>query len=436
MTITPAGLPRLGRGNATIPPVRIVHLGLGAFHRSHQAWFTAKSPDADGWGIAAFTGRNPDAALSLAAQDGLFTLITRDASGDHAEVIDSLVEAVDGANTDRLDELLANPKTSIVTLTVTEKVYDDDGFDGPLSRLVRGLRARKEASAGPLAIVSCDNLACNGQVTRTTVMRLSHAFDPALPAWITENVSFVSTSVDRITPRATNQDVELVANECGYYDASPVVAEPFSSWIISGDFPGGRPAWDKAGAQFVEDIEPFENRKLWLLNGAHSTLAYSGRLRGHRTVAGALADLVCRGAMEAFWDEAARSLTLPELDVPGYRAALLERFSNPRIAHDLAQIACDGSTKLRMRVVPVLNAERAAGRGGFSAARVLAAWIEFVSVSTTDLQDPLMDQILSARSLEHHSQTQALLQLIDPGLAGDSVIVEIIDGLRDTFTSY
>ncbi len=361
VTNTPAGLPRLGRKEDAAPPVRIVHLGLGAFHRSHQAWFTAKAPDADEWGIAAFTGRKPDAAVSLAAQDGLFTLITRDADGDQVEVIDSIAEAVDGANTVRLNELLAEPRTSIVTLTVTEKVYDDDGLDAPLSRLVRGLAARKKASAGPLAIVCCDNVASNAHMTRRTVLRLAQAFDPTLPAWVSANVSFVGTSVDRITPRVTDQDVAFVAEECGYYDASPVVAEPFASWILSGAFPGGRPAWDKAGAQFVQDIEPFENRKLWLLNGAHSTLAYSGRLRGHETVAGALADPVCRGAMEAFWDEAARHLTYPELDVPGYRAALLERFANPRISHYLAQIATDGSTKLRMRVVPVLRGERAAG---------------------------------------------------------------------------
>jgi fructuronate reductase len=433
VTRQPEALPRLGRKDAVLPPVRIVHLGLGAFHRSHQAWFTATAPDAREWGIAAFTGRKPDAAMSLAAQDSLFTLITRDADGDQVEVIDSLAEAVDGANTARLNELLAEPKTSIVTLTITEKVYDDDSVDSPLSRLVRGLAARKEASAGPLAIVSCDNLASNGDVTNRAIMRLAEQYDPSLATWINANVSFVSTSVDRITPRVTEHDVAFVAEECGYYDASPVVAEPFASWILSGEFPAGRPAWDTAGAQFVEDIEPFENRKLWLLNGAHSTLAYAGRLRGHETVAQALADAVCRGAMEAFWDEAARHLTRPELEVAEYRAALLARFANPRIAHYLAQIAMDGSTKLRMRIVPALRREHAAGRPGFGTARVLAAWTDFVTCST-DIQDPLVDQILATRDLEKDEQTHALLKLIDPELAADADVVETIASLRDTFT--
>ncbi|BCW42707.1 mannitol-1-phosphate 5-dehydrogenase (plasmid) [Arthrobacter sp. StoSoilB3] len=432
MTQTPESLPLLGRRGISAPPVRIVHLGLGAFHRSHQAWFTAKAPDAGDWGIAAFTGRRPDAAVALSAQDGLYTLVTRGAEGDEVEVITSVVEAVDGANTRRLNDLVAASSTAIVTLTVTEKVYDDDSADSPLGRLVRALGVRRGSGSGPLAIVSCDNLADNGTVTRNAVKRLADAVDPALSLWIDENISFVSTSVDRITPRVTEQDVAFVAARCGYRDNSPVVAEPFTSWILSGAFPAGRPAWEEAGAQFVEDIEPFENRKLWLLNGAHSTLAYAGRLRGHKTVAEALSDTECRGLMEAFWDEATRHLTLPELDIPGYRLALLNRFANPRIAHYLAQIAMDGSTKLRMRAVPVLRAERLAGRDGYGAARVLAAWMDFVS-EATELHDPLAEQILPTRNLDQTEQTMALLHLIDAALASDAIVVDAVDSLRNTF---
>ena len=432
MTQTPETLPLLRRQGISAPPVRIVHLGLGAFHRSHQAWFTAKAPDAGEWGIAAFTGRRPEAAVALSAQDGLYTLVTRGADGDELEVIDSVVEAIDGADTQRLNDLVAASSTAIVTLTVTEKVYDDDSSDSPFGRLVRALDVRRRSGGGPLAIVSCDNLADNGAVTRRAVNRLGGAVNPALSAWIDENVSFVSTSVDRITPRVTEQDVAFVAERCGYQDSSPVVAEPFTSWILSGEFPAGRPTWEEAGAQFVEDIEPFENRKLWLLNGAHSTLAYAGQLRGRKTVAEALSDADCRGAMEAFWDEAARHLTLPELDVPGYRAALLDRFANPRIAHYLAQIAMDGSTKLRMRAVPVLRAERSAGRNGYGAARVLAAWMDFVS-QATELHDPLADQILPTRNLDQAEQTKALLHLIDPDLVADATAVDAVDSLRNTF---
>jgi fructuronate reductase len=433
MTKIAQNLPSLAR-TTPAAPVRIVHLGLGAFHRSHQAWFTAKAPDASEWGIAAFTGRRPDAARALVAQDGLYTLITRDAEGDEIEVIGSVVEAVDGADTSRLNELLGNKSTSIVTLTITEKVYGDTSTDSPLGRLVQGLAARKETGGGALAIVCCDNLADNGEVTRKAVRTLAEQTSQCLAAWVDENVSFVSTSVDRITPRVTDEDIALVAEKCKYNDASPVVAEPFASWILSGSFPAGRPAWDKAGAQFVEDIAPYENRKLWLLNGAHSTLAYAGKLRGHDTVAQALGDVVCRGAMEAFWDEAAYHLTLPALDIPGYREALLGRFANPRIAHYLTQIATDGSTKLRLRVLPVLRGERSAGRNGYASARVLAAWVDYV-LQSAEVQDPLHEQIVAAREMGHLEQTQVLLELIDGELGNDTLLVDVVDSLRNTFSN-
>ncbi|WP_138417748.1 mannitol dehydrogenase family protein [Sinomonas gamaensis] len=431
MPSTTTELPLLSRNGAPPPPVRIVHLGLGAFHRSHQAWFTAHAGDAGDWGIASFTGRRPDAALALAPQEGLFTLVERSADGDSFEVIGSIAEAVDGADTARLNELLAAPATAVVTLTVTEKVYDDASPDAPLGRLVRGLAARRDAGAGAIAVVSCDNLAGNGEVARAAVVRLAEALEPALGEWVRENVSFVGTSVDRITPRTTADDVAEVAERCGYRDASPVVAEPFASWILQGEFPAGRPAWEDAGAQFVTDLEPFENRKLWLLNGAHTLLAYAGQLRGHATVAEALGDEACRAAMEEFWDEATRHLTLPELDVPGYRRALLERFANPRIAHHLAQIAQDGSLKLRLRAVPVLRAERAEGRSGRGTARMISAWVDWVADSVgkgAEIQDPLRDSVREAGSLSGRERVEALLRLVDADLAEDAAVVDLIAG--------
>lgn len=429
-------LPLLSRSGTPAPPVRIVHLGLGAFHRSHQAWFTAHASDAAEWGIASFTGRRPDAARVLAAQDGLFTLIERGGEGDRFEVVGSIAEAADGADTARLDALLAAPSTALVTLTVTEAVYEKHDADSPLGRLCHGLAARRAAGGGPIAVVSCDNLARNAEVAEKAVLSIAEGLDPGLASWVRENVSFVGTSVDRITPRTTPGDVALVAFECGYRDEAPVVAEPFANWILAGDFPAGRPRWEDAGAQFVADIEPFENRKLWLLNGAHSILAYAGQLRGHTTVAEAIADPACREAVEAFWDEAARHLTLPELGVPRYRAALLERFSNPRIAHHLAQIAADGTTKLRMRAVPVLSAEAEQGRTGVAAARMIAVWMDFVSAAVSgDFQDPLKDRVLEAASLEGRERTQALAELVSPDLASDPVVVDRIHSLRGTLAA-
>ena len=457
-----AELPRLSRAVRPIgkAPVRIVHMGLGAFHRSHQAWYTQHARDAAEWGIASFTGRRPDAAEVLAAQDGLYTVVERSDAGDSFEVIGSIVEAVDGADVGLFVELVAAPLTSVITLTITEAAYRL-GADGkldtqapdvvadlsvlaggsgsgkpttPLGRLVLGLAARRDADAGPLAVVCCDNLSNNGTVARSAVMGMAKAFDAGLAAWIDVNVSFVSTSVDRITPRTTDADIDAVAAACGYRDESPVVAEPFRNWVLSGDFPAGRPHWEDAGAIFVDEIEPYENRKLWLLNGAHSLLAYAGQLRGHKTVAEALADDFCRRAVEDFWDEAAANLRGEDLRIPEYRTALLERFGNSRIAHHLAQIAMDGSAKLRMRALPVLRAERAAGRSGQAAARMIAAWSAYTATAT-GLQDPLAEDIAAANLLTGRARLEALLGLVDPDLVGDAGIVDLVDGLAETFAA-
>ncbi|MET3721678.1 mannitol dehydrogenase family protein [Arthrobacter sp. UYEF21] len=458
-------LPQLNRTlhAAAKPPVRIVHLGLGAFHRSHQAWFTSHASDAAEWGIAAFTGRRPDAALALAEQDGLFTVVERADGGDSFAVVGSIVEAVDGADVQRLAELVAAPATAIVTLTVTEAAYRL-GADGqldtnasdvaadlallasgsgnpstPLGRLVFALAARRAAGAGPIAVVCCDNLANNGTVARNAVTGLAAAWDADLAAWVEANASFVSTSVDRITPRTTEADIAAVEAACGYRDNSPVVAEPFTNWVLSGDFPAGRPRWEDAGAVFVDHIEPFENRKLWLLNGAHSLLAYAGQLRGRTTVAEALADSECRTAVESFWDEAEANLTGAaasgaDLQIPAYREALLARFSNARIAHHLAQIAMDGSTKLRMRAVPVLLAERAQGRSGVAAARMIAAWINF-SASAETFHDPLAAEVSEANKLEGTERVRTVLALVDPAVAADDAVVDLVAGLLGTSTT-
>lgn len=437
----PADLPRLNRTvrPAAKPPVRIVHLGLGAFHRSHQAWYTQHAGDSADWGIAAFTGRRPDAAAVLAEQDGLFTAVERSSTGDSFEVIGSIVEAVDGADVGRLAELVAAPSTAIVTLTITEAAYGAGasraaGEATPLARLVTALAARREAGTGPIAVVSCDNLAHNGAVARQAIDDLARTRGAGLAEWITDTVSFVSTSVDRITPRTTTADVAVVADACGYRDEAAVVTEPFRNWILSGDFPAGRPQWEDAGAEFVEDIEPYENRKLWLLNGAHSILAYAGLVRGHSTVAEALADDVCRDAVEAFWDEAARHLVGEDLGIPEYREALLERFGNARIAHHLSQIAMDGTTKLRMRALPVFSAERAAGRSGDGAARMIAAWAAYVS-STKEFQDPQAAEIRQAKTLDGEHRTAALVALLSPALADDPTAVTQVHWLQDSLAA-
>ena len=368
------------------PPVRIVHLGLGAFHRAHQAWYTQRAEDGDGWGIAAFTVRSPAAAEALAAQDCLYTIVERAADGDRAELGTAIVAAHDGADLEALERYLADPAVAVVTLTVTEAGYalGDDGLPSAelladvgterpttvIGRLLRALEARRRANAGPIALVSCDNIPDNGAF----LLRGLLAAAGGSADWIERNVAVVATSVDRITPAVTEELTATVERLTGLRDAAPVAAEPFSDWVLSGDFPAGRPRWESSGARFVDDLEPWERRKLRLLNGAHTLLALAGPPRGHATVAEAIGDPELRAAVEQLWDEAAATLPA-DLDLEGYRAALLERFENPRIEHRLAQIAQGSVTKLRLRIVPVALERLAAGATASGCAHPVAAWI-------------------------------------------------------------
>ncbi|WP_348789957.1 mannitol dehydrogenase family protein [Leifsonia sp. NPDC080035] len=409
------GAPRLSRAALPhpepVPPVRIVHLGLGAFHRSHQAWYTAHADDAAGWGIAAFTGRRPGAAEVLRAQQGVYTLVERGGDGDRFELIGSIVAAHPGDEVDALLRTFRSPEVALVTLTITEAGYRL-GPDGELDlgdtetladiallrdtvtgtsggapragaalaapatalgRLLLGLCARREAGAPPVAIVPCDNLPENGRVLERALTRMATEVQPDLAAWLPRGASFVSTSVDRITPRLDPDDRPAIAAATGWDDATPVVAEPFADWVLSGDFPSGRPRWESAGARFVDDIAPWEARKLWMLNGAHTLLAAAGPARGHVTVAEAFADPGLRAAVDRIWDEAAAQLeTVETVD---YRRALADRFANPRIVHRLAQIAEGSRTKVRLRIVPVALAERSAARPAAGCAAAIAAWI-------------------------------------------------------------
>ncbi|MGW4947365.1 mannitol dehydrogenase family protein [Actinoplanes sp. NPDC004185] len=426
------------------PPVRIVHLGLGGFFRAHQAWYTGAAADAAEWGIAAFTGRSPELADRLAAQDGRYTLIVRGPEHDELAVQTAVVAAHPGTDVPAWCGYLSRPEVAVVTLTVTEAGYrrdrtggldlDDPAVQADLDalrsgdapgtvpgRLVAGLAARRAAGTGPLAVVSCDNLPGNGEATARVVLDLAAAADPALAPWIRDSVSFVTTMADRITPRTTPDDVRAVRERTGFADAVPVVTEPFSEWVLGGDFPGGRPAWD---ARFVADVKPHENRKLLLLNGGHSLLAYAGSARGHDTIAEAMADPVCRDWLAQWWDEASRHVPLPADELTAYRAALTARFTNPRIRHLLAQIAADGSQKIPIRVLPVLRAERAAGRMPTGAGRVLAAWIAHLRGAGAPVDDggagPYRERAGSVRDV---------VTLLAPDLAEDDDLIKAIESL-------
>jgi fructuronate reductase len=437
------------RRAVSAPPVRIVHLGLGAFSRSHTAWYTHTSADADEWGIAAYTGRTPDLAVRLRAQDGLYTLVERDETSDRAEVIGSIARTHPGTDVAALVRDLSAPETAIVTLTITEVGYRLGAGGGPdtedpavvrdraeLSqvchgaldlvdarpetapgRLLLGLEARRRGGAGPVAILSCDNLPDNGGRLRRGLAEWVGDISPELHSWMTTHVEFVSSSVDRITPRIA-ADEEAALRE-RYADDAPVITEPFRDWVISGYFPSGRPSWETAGARFVDDLEPWEARKLWLLNGAHTLLACLGLLRGHGTVADAIADPVCRSAVEALWEDAVNALP-SHVETQDYRAALLRRFGNPRIAHQLRQIAQDTDAKVGLRIVPVAESERAAGREARGSAAALAAWIEARNAGLVPASASLGDETDSARLLASASRT----------LAGDEVFLALVTDRR------
>jgi len=438
---------RLTRAATGLPayPIRAVHLGLGAFHRAHQAWYAHASGDE--WGIAAFTGRRPDAARPLTEQDGLYTLLVRGPDNDGAEIVRSISAAHDGADADALSRYLADPAVSVVTLTITEAGYNrgpDGRFaaDGDIAalrsggapvtapgRLLAGLVARKKADAGPIAVVPCDNLADNGEATQLVMQSLAEAVDPQLANWVAESVAFVGTMVDRITPATTDADRATAVELTGFVDAAPVVTEPFTEWILTDIFPDKRPAWDAAGARFVDDVTPFETRKLWLLNGAHSLLAYAAPTRGHRTVAEAVGDAECRKWMDDWWDEAARHLTIPTADIDAYRGALLDRFANPRIQHLLAQIALDGSQKLPFRAVPVIRAERAAGRLPAGGIVLLAGWLVHLR-DGAGVRDPRAAELIEAA--RGRDGARRVVATIDAALAEDT---ELITAIADRATA-
>jgi fructuronate reductase len=452
---TTEGLPRLSRdlpGTPTAPPVRIVHLGVGNFHRAHQAWYTAHAADADQWGIAAFTGRRPDTAEALAPQDGLYTLITRSADGDTYEVVGSLAEVHAAAEHDRLLDLLSGPEVVLVTITVTELGYvlaSEGGLDvdtdvvrsdaaalvadrrAPVrsmpARVVAGLLARRAAGSGALTVLSCDNLPHNGAVAAAVVRGFAALVDDTLPAWIDANVDFATSMVDRITPATTDDDRRLVAQTQGYVDADPVPTEPFHEWVVSGRFPAGRPRWETAGVTLVDDVTPFEQRKLWLLNGSHSLLAYAGSIRGHETIAEAIADPACRAWVDELWDEACRHLPLPADALADYRAALLDRFGNARVRHLLAQIAADGSTKLGVRILPVLRAERSAGRVPTGCATALAAWVLHLRGVGAPVRDPGAGPARAAAEAEDlRVAVTGVLDVLAPGLGEDVPLVDAV----------
>lgn len=367
--------------------VGIVHLGLGAFTRAHQAWYTDRAMalgDRD-WAILAVSLRSADVARQLNPQDGLYTLTACGTAGHETQVIGAVKAVlVASEEAEAVIAALAAPATRIVTFTVTEKGYcraADGSLDMDMAAkgfyplLARALRRRMAAGLPGLTLLSCDNLAHNGrQLERLTAAWLAQREDDALAAWVAAHCAFPCSMVDRIVPATTTGDHEAVAAAIGLLDEGAVMTESFSQWVIEDRFAGPRPAWEAVGAELVADVAPYETAKLRMLNGAHSALAYLGLQRGHSFVHQAVADPAIRPLVEQLMRlEALPTIpAAPGQDLQAYATALLERFANPALNHRLIQIAMDGSQKIPQRWLETL-AERGAPCPAILAA--LAAWL-------------------------------------------------------------
>jgi fructuronate reductase len=385
--------------------VGIVHLGLGAFHRAHQAVFTEQAAILSGdtrWGICGVSQRSSTVRDQLAPQDGLYSVLTRGQGDPAVQVIGSIRDVLTAPEDPAAVVVrIADPGVAVVTLTVTEKGYraaakggldlTDPEIQADLAgrpprtvvgQLAAGLVRRAENGAGPLTVVSCDNLVANGPFLRRLMEDYAAASPNAkLLVEQLEVARFPASMVDRIVPATTDADRDEAAALLGVRDEAVVVAEPFLQWVIEDDFAGPRPDWDKAGAILTGDVAPWEQAKLRMLNATHSMLAYLGALRGYETIAEAVRDEELAGlATELMTADVIPTLTPPDgLDLPAYGRSVLERFANPALKHRTAQVAMDGSVKLPVRLLGTVRDRLAANAEPRLAALAVAAWMVYVA---------------------------------------------------------
>ncbi|MGK6316251.1 mannitol dehydrogenase family protein [Neorhizobium sp. DT-125] len=418
-TPLPAHVMKPGYDRGSLKP-GILHIGVGAFHRAHQAVYTdaALAKEFGDWGIVGVSLRSVDIVHDLRAQDGLYTVIARSAAGDSAQVVGSVVRGLSGTE-DREDilALMADPAIRVVTVTVTEKAYGYDpvscGLDrnhpsvaadlagpgapvGVIGYLVEGLSRRHAAGLPPFTVLCCDNLPTNGRIVRRLVIEMAGAHDPALANWISGQGAFPCSMVDRIVPAATEETRARAERLIGAKDELALDTEPFMQWVIEDHFISGRPKWEAGGALFVADVEPYEKMKLRLLNGSHSLIAYLGQLKGLEFVRDVMAVPEYRALVRRHMQEAVKTLDpVPGIDLAGYMDQLIERFENPTIAHKTQQIAMDGTQKLPQRILAGAVETLAKGGDASSAAYVIALWIAYAR-KTEEINDPRAAELKAA----------------------------------------
>jgi len=401
----------------------VVHLGLGAFHRAHQApVFDSLIADGDArWGVIAVATRSAALAETLAVQDGLYSLSVRDRDTATITVVGVLKAVLVAAREpEAVVSALAHPDAHLATLTITEKGYLDHGPASPAGLIARGLERRRFGGLAPLTVMSCDNRAGNGEAARAAVLAAAAraGIADAGLAWIAEAVAFPSSMVDRITPAPTPMMIDDSSARLGLQDEAAVWTEPFWQWVVEDRFAGARPDFARAGVQLVSDVLPWETAKLRLLNAAHSALAYLGLLKGLAFVHEAIGDAELARLVGRLWDEAATAFESDGVDVAAYRAALLRRFANPGLPHALIQIAADGSQKLPPRILAGMSERARRGLSSPALATAVAAWAH--ALATLDgLADPLIETLRPIARAPGPAEpvVRELLERIDPAAA-------------------
>jgi len=384
----------------------VVHFGVGGFHRAHQAMYHDRLMNAGtalDWGICGVGVMPADRRMqeTLEAQDGLYTLVVKHPDGTYEpRVIGAITEylfAPDGP--EAVLEKLAAEATRIVSLTVTEGGYSIDPVTGefdPAGDVARdlepgatprttfgfvteALRRRRERGLAPFTVMSCDNLQGNGHLSRRAFTAFARLRDAGLGGWVEREVRFPNSMVDRITPVTTDDDRAELSDRFGIDDRWPVVCEPFTQWVLEDAFSLGRPPYEQAGVQVVEDVEPYELMKLRLLNGSHQALCYFGYLAGYRLVHEAAQDPLFRAFLRGYMDdEATPTLApVPGVDLDEYKRTLIDRFSNPEVRDTLARLCAESSDRIPKWLLPVVRAQLEAGGPIERSAAVVASWARY-----------------------------------------------------------
>ncbi|MUG99926.1 mannitol dehydrogenase family protein [Scytonema sp. UIC 10036] len=423
----------------------IVHIGVGAFHRAHQALYLDnylhQHPGSD-WGICGiglleFDKRMRDA---LNSQDCLYTLVERSPSGDRARVIGAITQYLFAPdNRQAAIEALADPKCRIVTLTITEGGYyyiEGSGeFDanhptiqydlqhpdepiGVYGFLTAALARRRQQGVAPFTVLSCDNLQGNGNIARKMLTAFVQMRDRELGSWVAEQVAFPNCMVDRITPATTPADVKMVAEQFNINDAFPVVAEPFLQWVVEDKFCAGRPDWEAVGVQMTDDVHPYEMMKIRLLNASHLLIGYLGTIAGYTYVHEVMADTSIRQAVDNLMAEVTPTLQpVPGIDLDDYKKTLIERFANPKIRDQLPRLCLNSSAKMPKFVLGSLRDALKQGGAIDYMSLTVAAWFRYLNTrddrgNSIPIDDP-MAGILTQLALSSGSDPKPSLRLTE-----------------------